>query len=60
MFGFGKKYKNQIASLQNELEIAKADVAQAQEVIDQLRAENAKLKEAKKATRKTSTAKKGA
>ena len=62
MFGFGKKYKNQIASLQNELAIAKADVAQAQELIDQLRAENAKLKEAaaKKAARKTSTAKKGA
>lgn len=62
MFGFGKKYKNQIASLQNTVAELRADIAADQQVIENLRAENAKLKEAaaKKAARKTSTAKKGA
>lgn len=62
MFGFGKKYKNQIASLQNTIAELRTDVEADQLVIENLRAENAKLKEAaaKKAARKTSTAKKGA
>ncbi len=62
MFGFGKKYKNQIATLQNQVADLTADNKRNQELIENLRAENAKLKEAaaKKAARKTSTTKKGA
>lgn len=62
MFGFGKKYKKQIATLENTVAELRSDIAADQQVIESLRAENAKLKEAaaKKAARKTSTAKKGA
>lgn len=59
MFGFGKKYKAQIALLQKENENLRIDNKSNEELIDSLRAENAKLKEAaaKKAARKTSTTK---